>query len=201
MPTPPRRLLSLPSESKREEAPPSRVPEAPRIYSQEPSYVVATTGRCLIHISVDRPTTTAVSLVRRALADLSGRHEKFAYLSIFEPGVVLQLSPDLRESINAYVRRYSSRFSASAAVFEQGGFQATVVRSLVTAIHVASHAHHPSQVFDDLRGAVSWLCRLTPGESAPRLFEIASELRRDRPVSPRPASAIPASQHLDKALR
>jgi hypothetical protein len=204
MPTQPRRLpslLSLPSQPRSEQAPASRVPEAPRVYSQEPGYVVATFGKCLVHINVDRPTATAVSLVRRALADLSEQHEKFAYLSILEPGVALQLSPDLRESINAYVRRYSSRFSASAVVFEQAGFQATVVRSLVTAIHLASHASHPSQVFEDLRGAVTWLSRMTPGESAPRLFEVAAQLRRDRPVSATPASTVLPTNRPEKNSR
>lgn len=201
MPTQPRRSLSLSSlrpEPKEEQAPPSRMPEAPRIYSQEPGYVVATLGKCLVHISVDRPTTTAVSLVRRALADLSESHEKFAYLSVLEPGVMLQLSPDLRESINAYVRRYSNRFSASAVVFEQAGFQATVVRSLVTAIHLASHASHPSQVFEDLRSAVTWVCRMTPGVPAPRLLEVTSQLRRERPVSAGPASTVLSSLRPDK---
>lgn len=204
MPTQPRRLhslLSLPSQPRNEQAPSSRIPEAPKIYSQEPGYVVATVGKCLVHINVDRPAATAVSLVRRALADLADQHEKFAYLSILEPGVVLQLSPDLRESINAYVRRYSSRFSASAVVFEQAGFQATVVRSLVTAIHLASHASHPSQVFEDLRGAVTWLCRMTPGESASRLFEVAAQLRSNRPVSANPASTVLRSDRPEKKDR
>jgi hypothetical protein len=201
MPTQPRRLqslLSLPSPPKQEPAPSSRTAEAPRIYSQEPGYVVATVGKCLVHINVDRATANAVSLVRRALADLSEQHEKFAFLSILEPGVVLQLAPDLRESINAYVRRYTSRFSASAVVFEQAGFQATVVRSLVTAIHLASHASHPSQVFEDLRGAVTWLCRMTPGQSAPRLLDAAAQLRRDGPGSSSPASTILDTQPREK---
>jgi hypothetical protein len=148
-------------------------------YSQEPGYLIAVTGRCLIHLVSERTTSTTVSLVRRALADLSDRYDTFGYLCVLEPGAPLTLPADLRESINAYVRRYSTRFSGAAIVFEGAGFQATVVRSLVTAVNLASRASHPTKVFDNLRTACDWLCHLTPGEpTAPRLCELTQQLRK-----------------------
>jgi hypothetical protein len=64
-------------------------------------------------------------------------------------------------------------------VFEAPGFQATVVRSMVTAGNLASRASHPTKVFGDLRAGCDWLCRLTPGEpTAPRLFELTNQLRK-----------------------
>ena len=141
--------------------------------------MVAVSGRCLIHISVERTTATTISLIRRGLADLSDRYDTFGYLCVLEPGTKLTMAPDLRESVDAYVRRYSTRFTGAAIVFEATGFQATVVRSVVTAVNLASRASHPTKVFDDLRAGCSWLGRLTPGEpTASRLYELSTQLRK-----------------------
>ncbi len=149
------------------------------VYSQEPGYVVAVTGRCLIQIISDRMTSTTISLTRRALADLADRHDSFGFLAVLESSAKLTMEPDLRESVDAYVRRYSTRFTGAAIVFEATGFQATVVRSVVTAINLASRASHPTKVFDDVRTGCSWLGRLTPGEpTAARLYELATQLRK-----------------------
>jgi hypothetical protein len=150
----------------------------PQIYAGEPGYAVAVAGRYLIHIHAERTTSTTVGLIRRALSDLEGRYEKFGYLCVMEPGSDLTLPSDVRESINAFTKRYSSRFTGAAVVFEKAGFHATVVRSLVTAISVASRASHPTQVFDELRAGIAWLSRLTPAEpTATRLHQIVQELR------------------------
>jgi hypothetical protein len=150
-----------------------------KVYSQEPGYVVATVGRCLIQITVERTTATAVGLIRRALADLSDRHTTFGFLCLLEPTAQLTMSPDVRESVNAFARRYSERFTGAAIVYEVPGFQATVVRSMVTAVNLASRATHPTKVFDDLRAGTSWLARLTPGEpTAARLFQLTTQLRK-----------------------
>jgi hypothetical protein len=149
------------------------------VYSREPGYVVATVGRCLIHITVERTTATTVGTIRRALADLSDRHTTFGFLCVLEPSCQLIMEPDIRESVNAFARRYSERFSGAAIVYEVPGFQATVVRSIVTAVNLASRATHPTKVFDDLRSATGWLARLTPGEpSATRLFQLTTQLRK-----------------------
>ena len=149
------------------------------LYSQQPGHVVAVTGRCLVEVCVDRTTATTISLVRRALGDLAERYDTFGYLCLFEPGAPITLPADLREGVNAYVRRYSARFTGAAIVFESQGFQATVVRSRVTAVNVASRATHPTEVFDNLRAGCNWLSRLTPGApTAPRLFELTNQLRK-----------------------
>lgn len=151
------------------------------VYSQEPGYVVAVVGRCLIQVCVERTTSTTISLMRRALADLSERYDRFGYLCVLESGADLTLAADLRESVNAYVRRYSVRFTGAAVVFEAPGFQATVVRSQVTASNLASGASHPTKVFGALHAATSWLCRLTPGEpAAARLLAVTTQLRKPK---------------------
>lgn len=150
-----------------------------RIYSQEPAYVVATVARCLVHISIERTTSTTVSLMRRALADLADQHTTFGFLCVLEPTTQLVMAPDIRESVHAFARRYSERFSGAAIVYEVPGFQATVVRSIVTAVNLASRASHPTKVFDDLREGITWLTRLLPGEpTSGRLLQVTTELRQ-----------------------
>lgn len=150
----------------------------PQLYPGEPGYVVAVAGRYLIHIHAERTTSTTVGLIRRALSDLEARHERFGYVCVMERSAELILPSDVRASINAYVKRYSHRFTGAAIVFEEAGFHATVVRSLVTAVNVASRASHPTQVFGELRAGLAWLSRLTPGEpTSTRLHQIVQELR------------------------
>jgi hypothetical protein len=149
------------------------------VYSREPSHVVAAVGRCLVHITIERTTATTVGILRRALADLSDQHATFGFLCVLEPSAQLVMEPDVREGVNAFARRYSERFSGAAIVYEVPGFQATVVRSIVTAVNLASRATHPTKVFDDLRAATAWLARLTPGEpSATRLLQLTTQLRK-----------------------
>ena len=148
------------------------------IYSRDPAFLVAVAGRYAIQIIKDRGTTTTVSSMRRALDELASRYPTFGYLAVIEPDAQLLMPADIRNGFNALVKRYSPRFTGAAIVFEKTGFHATAVRSVVTAINLASRATHPNQVFSDLRAGVSWLSPLTPGEpSTAALLQIIQQLR------------------------
>jgi hypothetical protein len=149
------------------------------IYSRDAAFVVAVAGRYVIQIVGDRGTLMMVSQIRRALDDLSVRYEKFGYLAVIEAEAQLLLAPDVRNGLNALVKRFSPRFTGAAIVFEKAGFHATAVRSVVTAINLASRATHPNHVFSDLREGVSWLTHITPGEpAAGGLLNITQQLRQ-----------------------
>jgi hypothetical protein len=140
--------------------------------------VVAVAGKYLIQVLRDRATTTTISLVRRALGDLADRHPTFGYLCILEPEAQITLPPAIREGVDAIFKRYTSRLTGLAVVFEKAGFQGTAVRSVMTAVNVASRSTHPSQVFDKLPEAASWLNRLTLGGlTTTGLVQIAKQLR------------------------
>jgi hypothetical protein len=116
--------------------------------------------------------------MRRALDDLASRYDKFGYAAVIEADAQLLMPADIRNGFNALVKRYSPRFTGAAIVFEKTGFQATAVRSVVTAINLASRATHPNHVFADLREGVSWLSQMTPGEpTAGGLLQIIQQLR------------------------
>lgn len=148
------------------------------VYSRDPGFVVALAGRYVIQIIHDQATTTTVSLMSRVLADLSARYEKFGYVALIEPHAQLLIPPDIKNGFNALVKRYSPRFTGAAIVFERTGFQATAVRSVVTAINFASRASHENHVFSNLRDGVTWLAKLTPPEpTAAGLLNIIQQLR------------------------
>jgi hypothetical protein len=148
------------------------------VYSRDPGFLVATAGRYAIQIIKDRGTMMTVSLMRRALDELATRYEKFGYLGVIEAESHLLLAPDVRNGMNALVKRFSPRFTGAAIVFEKTGFHATAVRSVVTAINLASRATHPNHVFSDVREGVSWLSQITPGEpAAGGLLQIIQQLR------------------------
>lgn len=149
------------------------------MYSRDPAFLVAVTGRYVVQIIRDRATTTTVALMRRALDDLASRYDRFGYVGVIEADAQLLLPADIRNGFNAVVKRFSPRFTGAAIIFEKTGFHATAVRSVVTAINLASRSTHPNQVFADLREAVSWLSQLTPGEpTAAGLLAIVQQLRQ-----------------------
>jgi hypothetical protein len=161
-----------------DDAPQSQVLAGVKIYSQEAGYTVAVVGRYMVLVVKDRTTASTVSLIRRALTELNESYETFGYLCVLEPTVQLLIPPDIREGLNSTIKRFSTRFTGAAIVFEKTGFQATAVRSFVTAVNFASRATHPNHVFANLREGISWLARLTPGEpTSSRLFQIATQLR------------------------
>lgn len=161
-----------------DDAPHSQVLSGVKVYSQDPAYVIAVAGRYLVQIARLHFNATGVSLLRRAMSDLAAEYPTFGYLAIVEPEAKFLLPPDIREGVQANVKRFSSRLAGAAIVFEKPGFQATALRSVVTAINFASRATHPHQLFADLRESISWLTPLTGGEpTAARLLAIARMLR------------------------
>jgi hypothetical protein len=159
-------------------APSLRSAPALEVYGQDSDYAVAVAGKYLIQIVTKRATSMTVSLVRRGLSDLADRHDSFGFVAVIEPSAQLLMPPEIRAGYNLMVKRYSPRFTGAAIVFEKTGFHATAVRSIVTAINVASRATHPNHVFSSLQEGVYWVNRLTPGElSAAGLLKLITQLR------------------------
>jgi hypothetical protein len=151
------------------------------LYSKDPAFVVAVVDRYVIQIVKGQATTITLSLMQRAMTDLSARYEKFGYVGVIEPDAKLMIAPDIKQGLNAQVKRFSPRFTGAAIVYEKTGFHATAVRSLVTAINFASRATHPNHVFSDLREGLSWLCtQTTSGVSTAGLTHIVQHLRTSR---------------------
>src|SRR4051794_33746510 len=89
------------------------------LYSKDPDFVVAVANRYVIQIIKKQGTMTTISLLRRALNDLSVRYEKFGYAAVIEPDAQLLLQPDIRNGLNALVKRFSPRFTGAAIVYKK----------------------------------------------------------------------------------
>jgi hypothetical protein len=151
------------------------------LYSRDPAFVVAVTGRYVFQIIRQRATPSTLSLMRCALADLSTRYDKFGYVAMIEPEAQLAIPADIRDGFKTLIKRYSSRFTGAAIVYEKTGFQATALRSLVTAMNFATGARHPNHVFADLRQGIAWLSKLTAPEPTPAALVHVVQMLRQPP--------------------
>lgn len=83
--------------------------------------------------------------------------EKIAFLTILEAGCDLSTSSDVRSDLANLIRARQNDLAAAAIVFEQHGFRMTMVRSVITAIYLASRARFPNSVFSDVTQATRWM--------------------------------------------
>jgi hypothetical protein len=137
------------------------------LFSHDPGFVVAATDRYMIQITRTRGHQPGVRAMGHALEELATRHDKFGCIAVVESGAKLRLPADIREGYGALVKRYSPYFSGIAVIYEKSGFQATALRSLMTALNVASRATHPHHVFADVREGAAWVSKLTAHEPTP----------------------------------
>ena len=172
-------LSSVRSSTEVDAAQKSQLLTGVKVYSQDPAYVAAVAGRYVVYIVKQRTTAVSVSLLRRAYTDLSEAYPTFGCIAIVEPEAQFTLAPDLVESVNALVKRFSTRFTGLAVVYEKSGFQATALRSVLTAINFASRSSYPNHVFSDVRQAISWIAPLTPGEPTPTRLQHLTKILRE----------------------
>ncbi|MGD8861447.1 MAG: hypothetical protein PVI30_15670 [Myxococcales bacterium] len=97
--------------------------------------------------------------MRRGFLKAREQPGRLALLTIVEDGCEIRTPPEVRDEVSEMLRLYGSRLAGAAIVFEGRGFKATMVRSIITAIYIASRAKVPNSVFGDVGTALQWLCR------------------------------------------
>jgi hypothetical protein len=109
---------------------------------------------------------------------------KIGFLTLIDPGVDLNAPSDGRRAMASFLSRNEQRIAAAAVAYEASGFKATAVRSIITAVNLASRSSFPNKVFSDTTEAMEWLAESTgtPGPAADRLKR-AIELRRPQLAS------------------
>jgi hypothetical protein len=125
--------------------------------------LVALVGPCLIVVSYTI-TLDGVSAIGRGLAKLTQRQQKACSISFAERKSGPGTAPEARKAITELVQKYDKWISGSAVVCEGTGFRATAVRSVVTAINMASRSSHPSKVFASSEPALRWLQSARAGD-------------------------------------
>lgn len=120
------------------------------------SDLVACVGPCLLVVS-NVLTLEAVAAMARGMAKLVQRHGKLSSLSIVDRQSGPNTGSEARAAITEVVRKHSQSITGAAVVCDGTGFRATAIRSIVTAIHMASRSSHSSKVFAELVPAIEWL--------------------------------------------
>ncbi len=123
--------------------------------------IVACAGPCMFMI-IENVTPAGVDAMAKTMAALSKRYEKMCTLSVIERKLGSSIDAEGRRGVADISRKYTSQISGTAVVCEGSGFRATAIRSIVTAVRMASRASHPSQVFAGTEPALAWLASTQP---------------------------------------
>lgn len=123
--------------------------------------LVACVGPCLLIISYTI-TLPGVEAIGRGFAKLTQRDKKACSMSIVERKSGPGTAPEARDAISEIAKKYDRNMTGSAVVCDGTGFRATAVRSVVTAIHMASRSSSPSKVFAAPEPALEWLQSTRP---------------------------------------
>jgi hypothetical protein len=124
--------------------------------------LIACVGPCLLILSYTI-TLPGVEAIGRGFAKLTQREKKACSMSIVERKSGPGTAPEARDAIAEIAKKYDKNMTGSAVVCDGTGFRATAVRSVVTAIHMASRSSSPSKVFAAPEPALEWLQTTRPG--------------------------------------
>jgi hypothetical protein len=91
------------------------------------------------------------------MAKIVHRYGSVSSISFVERKAGPNTTPEARDSIAEIVRKHTRCITGAAVVCEGTGFRATAIRSIVTAIHMASRSQHTSRVFSVAEPAIEWL--------------------------------------------
>jgi tRNA U38,U39,U40 pseudouridine synthase TruA len=76
------------------------------------------------------------------------------------------------------LKSYDKHLAGAAITFEGRGFKMTMVRSVITAINMASRTQFPNSVFADVDSAATWLAMCAPTLRSANVLSVVDQLRR-----------------------
>ncbi len=122
------------------------------------SYVVDTFEACVIlwwrtEVSVEGARTAEKQFRRLKHAD---PNRKVGFITLLNREMDISTPPDARKEVARLLRQYDDFIGAAGIVYEGSGFQATAVRSIITAINLASRSSFPNKVFASHQLACAW---------------------------------------------
>jgi hypothetical protein len=123
--------------------------------------LVASAGPCIITVSVEI-TMSGIDAIARGMARLQRRYATLCAFSITDRQSSGGIDPECRQGLIELSRKHTHILSGTATVLEGTGFRATALRSLVTAIHMASSSSHPAKVFASVQSGLEWLASTQP---------------------------------------
>jgi hypothetical protein len=148
---------------------------------ETPEYAVFSTARNAVVIWKQPPVPEGIDACKRLFTLLARRSkEKFAYLAIVESRAGINMPTEVRETLTAMLREYQQSIAASAIVFEEAGFRASIVRSVVSAISIATRLDFPSTVESQVVNAAYWLAEHVEKDARINAVELIEAVRQFR---------------------
>jgi hypothetical protein len=119
--------------------------------------------------------------VKKAFADLLRDHpdQKISFLTVIQADCELSTSPEVRKELAELLSTHKDKLAGAAIAFEAEGFRMTLLRSIITAINIATRTRFPNAVFGKTADAVEWLhARSTSSDSSVRVHHLVATLDR-----------------------
>jgi hypothetical protein len=142
--------------------PPSQAAASFELIHDGDTDLIACVGPVVVLV-VDVFSPTSVAALGRAMSQQLERYPKIGSLSIVERKVGSSIDAEGRKAVAELSTRYTNHICGTAVVCEGTGFRATAIRSIVTAVRMASRASHPQKVFATAEESIAWLAALLPG--------------------------------------
>ncbi len=110
-----------------------------------------------------RIVSDGVRWARDAFTKLAVKEDrKFVFLiTSVVPGCDISTPTEVRKDVAALLKTHEPQLACAAIVFEKNGFGMTIVRSVMTAIHMASRSKFPNAVFGSVESAMTWMAAHT----------------------------------------
>jgi len=147
-------------------------------------YTICTLGNIIVLIWTAFPSVDGVQACAAAFSTLRREEPtaRIGLLSIVESEAGHgAMDPAVRNALGKMLKENESVLRAAAIVFEAQGFRATVIRSVVTAINMASRLGYPTAVFSDRLSGAKWLVmEQMAGHSSVTMASLSSLLRSTR---------------------
>jgi hypothetical protein len=83
-------------------------------------------------------------------------YDKVVFVTTVESACDISTSPVVRKEIATLLKTNEKKIACAAIVFEEAGFKMTIIRSIVTAIYLASRSRFPNSVFASLDMGLHW---------------------------------------------
>jgi hypothetical protein len=135
--------------------------------------LVATAGNYIVLINGGDLGERGVKAVRQAF-ETKTPQAKVGYFVVLEPEIKPMLPSEVRSQLAEILASFEQHIGGVAVTYEGTGFKATGIRSIATAIQLASRTSIPHKTFSALAEAIGWLTGAMPSGTVPN----ASELER-----------------------
>jgi hypothetical protein len=155
-------------------------PDQVIINSERASIVVASVGRVIVLINGGEMAVADVVALRKAFERVTSRGHILGRLTVLEPTAALRPPADIRARVIGVIATFQHLVAWTAIVYERTRFNATAVRSVATAIHLASRSTSRQRTFARLSEACTWLTQslaLGAPTDASGFTELVEQLR------------------------